>query len=39
MKVVPIYFIRENKKFDSVDALKQQLQADKDFARNFIRNK
>ncbi|MDR0368309.1 MAG: O-antigen ligase family protein, partial [Bacteroidales bacterium] len=32
LKVVPIYFIRENKKFDSVDALKQQLQADKDFA-------
>ena len=34
--VTPLYFIRENIKFSSVDELKQQLQQDKDFANNFI---
>lgn len=36
VNVIPLCFIRENKKFDSVEELKQQLQADKDFAENFI---
>ena len=36
--VCPLYFIRENKKFDSVDKLKEQLQADKDFADDYIKS-
>ncbi len=37
VNVIPLYFIRENKKFDSIEELKQQLQADKDFAERFIK--
>jgi riboflavin kinase/FMN adenylyltransferase len=32
LKIKPLSFIRENKKFDTLDLLKQQLQEDKDFA-------
>ena len=36
LTVKPISYIRENKKFDNLDLLKQQLQKDKDFAWNLI---
>jgi len=37
--ITPLYYIRENIKFSSVDDLKQQLQQDKEFANNFIERK
>ena len=36
--VIPLYFIRENKKFNNIDELKLQLQADKDFADVFTKS-
>lgn len=38
VEVAPLYFIRENKKFDAIDELKQQLQSDKNFTKNFIKS-
>jgi len=38
VEIIPFYFIRENKKFNTIDELKEQLQADKDFANSFIKS-
>ena len=32
----PLFYIRENKKFDHLDLLKQQLQQDKEFALEYV---
>ena len=37
--IKPLFYIRENKKFDNLDLLKQQLQKDKDFALQFIQKR
>ena len=36
LSIKPLLYIRENKKFDKPDLLKQQLQKDKDFAYNHL---
>ena len=37
VEVIPLYFIRENKKFRNINELKKQLQADKEFASDFVK--
>ena len=34
--IKPLFYIRENKKFDNPDLLKQQLQSDKAFALKYV---
>jgi riboflavin kinase/FMN adenylyltransferase len=36
VEVAPLHFVRENKKFNSVNELKQQLQSDKNVAKNLL---
>ena len=35
LTIKPLEYIRENKKFENPDSLKEQLQKDKEFARKF----
>jgi riboflavin kinase/FMN adenylyltransferase len=39
LTIKPLYYIRENKKFENPDLLKQQLHRDKDFALKYAQNK
>jgi riboflavin kinase/FMN adenylyltransferase len=36
VNVTPLTFIRSNKKFNSIDELKNQIEEDKNFAKNYI---
>ena len=36
LTITPLSYIRENKKFENSDLLKQQLQQDKDFALKYL---
>ena len=36
--IKPVFFIRENKKFENSDLLKQQLQQDKNFTLQYLKN-
>jgi len=38
LAIKPLFYIRENKKFENPNLLKQQLQKDKDFALNYTMN-
>ena len=37
LTIKPLFYMRENKKFDTPDLLKQQLQQDKEFVLKYIR--
>jgi riboflavin kinase/FMN adenylyltransferase len=38
LAIKPLFLIRENKKFENPDLLKQQLQKDRDFALQYLKN-